>query len=187
MTRADPLPIISRLVPSSEPAAVLVPIHRDPEGELRLVLIRRTERGLHAGQIAFPGGRSEPQDAGALDTALREAREEFGLEPGDVRLLAPLPEVVTRTTGFRIAPFLVRIRPPEIWRPAADEVAEVLEVRIADLARPEARGESLERFRGWPEPRWVPFYRVGAYRLWGATYRILEPLLPRLLAGEWQV
>jgi len=171
--------------PAAVEAAVLVPIHRDAEGDLRVVLIRRADRGAHAGQIAFPGGRREPGDADALATALREAREEIGLEPSDARLIAALPVVTTRTTGFTIAPFLVEIRRPELWHPDPEEVAEVLDVKLVDLERLEAHGESLEHFSGWTEPRLVPFVRVGGHRLWGATHRILMPLIPRLLAGEW--
>jgi hypothetical protein len=102
-----------------------------------------------------------------------------------VRVLAELPVLETRTTGWRIAPFLGAIVRPELWRPAEAEVAEVLEARLTDLARPEAHGESLERFPGWPEPRRIAFYRIGPHRLWGASYRIFHPLLPRLLAGDW--
>jgi 8-oxo-dGTP pyrophosphatase MutT (NUDIX family) len=166
-------------------AAVLVPIHRDADGDLRVVLIRRADRGAHAGQIAFPGGRREPGDADALATALREAHEEIGLEPHDVRVIEALPAVTTRSTGYTIAPFLVEIRRPDRWRPDPAEVAEVLDVKLADLERVEARGESLEQFSGWAEPRRVPFVWIGAHRLWGATHRILIPLIPRLRAGEW--
>lgn len=166
-------------------AAVLVPIYRDAVGELRLVLVRRSEGGLHGGQLAFPGGKREPGDRSAFDTALREAAEETGLDPRRVEVLAELPVLETRTTNFRIAPFLARVIPPERWRPPPAEVAEVIEVRLADLVRPEAHGESVERFPTWPGPRTIEFYRVGPHRLWGVSYRILHPLLPRLAAGEW--
>ena len=166
-------------------AAVLVPIFRDAASELRLVLVLRAEGGLHGGQLAFPGGKREPGDRTALDAALREAAEETGLDPRRVVVLAELPVLETRTTNFRIAPFLARVERPEHWRPAPDEIAEVIEVPVAELIRPEAHGESIERFPTWPEPRAIGFYRVGPHRLWGATYRILQPLLPRLAAGEW--
>jgi 8-oxo-dGTP pyrophosphatase MutT (NUDIX family) len=166
-------------------AAVLVPVHRDARGDLRVVLVRRTEGGVHGGQIAFPGGRRDPGDASDLDTALREAWEEIGLPPGNVEVLAALPTVDTRSTGYRIAPFLGRIVPPAAWAPAAAEVAEVLDIPLVDLARPDARGESLEQFPGWPAPMKIEFWNIGPHRLWGLTYRILSPLLPRLLSGEW--
>jgi 8-oxo-dGTP pyrophosphatase MutT (NUDIX family) len=168
-------------------AAVLVPVFRDRGADLRIVVIRRTERGAHGGQLAFPGGNVEPGDATPFATALREAEEEIGLPPGRVTRLADLPVLETRSTGYRIAPFLARIAHPGTWRPAADEVAEILEPRVADLLHPEARGEAMERWGGDPEPRRIEFIRVGPYRLWGATHRILDPLLARLGAGEWEV
>jgi 8-oxo-dGTP pyrophosphatase MutT (NUDIX family) len=166
-------------------SAVLVPLFRDPAGALRLVLIRRAEGGIHGGQLAFPGGMRESHDASDLETALREAEEEIGLTRDAVRVLDALPVVETRTSGFRIAPFLARIERPEHWRPAPDEVSEVLEIEVAEIAKPEARGSSIETFPTWPGPQRIEFFRVGPYRLWGATFRIVEPLLARLEAGEW--
>jgi len=163
-------------------AAVLVPVFRDDAGDVRVVLIVRTEGGVHGGQVAFPGGRSDPTDATALDTALREAEEEIGLMRDRVHVLDALPVLETRSTGFRVAPFLGRIDPPPAWRPSTDEVAQVIEARVADLAAPEARGEVEMRFAGVPAPQRVRFLRVGEARLWGVSYRILEPILPRLLA-----
>jgi len=169
-------------------AAVLAPVYRDGDGRLRLVFILRTPRGVHGGQIAFPGGRREPGDADLLETALREAEEEVGLDRALVQVLAPLPVVTTATTGFSIAPFLGRLEaPPAAWRPQETEVADVLEVPVDELADPAAHGEELRAFGGWPEPRPMPFYRIGEHKLWGATYRIVAPLLPRLLAAEWPI
>jgi 8-oxo-dGTP pyrophosphatase MutT (NUDIX family) len=169
-------------------AAVLAPVYRGADGKVRLVLIFRGPRGVHGSQIGLPGGRREPEDVDLLATALREADEEIGLPPGDVEVLCPLPVVSTATTGYEIAPFLGRLpNGPPPWRRQESEVDAVLEVPLEDLARPDAHGEDFQQFPGWPEPRRRPFYRVGEHRLWGATYRIVHPLLPRLLAGEWEI
>lgn len=166
-------------------AAVLVPFFRDAEGALRMVLVRRASGGVHGGQLAFPGGGVEPGDASRAAAALREAEEEIGLPPGHAEVLAALPTVDTVVSGFLIHPFLARVRRPAAWRPDPAEVAEVLEPRVDDLLVPGAHGESLERFPQWPDPVRIGFYRVGEHRLWGATYRIVQPLLPRVAAGDW--
>lgn len=168
-------------------AAALVPVYRGDDGEIRLVLVRRREGGIHGGQLAFPGGKRDPEDRSMLDTALREAWEEIGISRDMIEILARLPAMETLTTGFRIFPFLAGITPPSQWHRDEREIAEVIEVRLSDLTRPEAHGEEVKQLPTWPEPRRTLFYRVGAYRLWGATYRILHPLIPRLLAGEWKI
>ena len=170
--------------PERMDAAVLVPVFRDADGRLRLVLVRRADRGLHAGQIAFPGGKRESADGSPLETALREAEEEIGLCRESVEVLAPLAVVETMTTRFRVFPFLARVR-RQPWRVDPRELVEVLEVPVEDLLQPGAQGEETKDFPTWPQPRRVPFLRVGDRQLWGATYRILRPLLPRLVAGEW--
>jgi 8-oxo-dGTP pyrophosphatase MutT (NUDIX family) len=170
-------------------AAVLVPVYRgDGKGSpLKIVLVRRTEGGPHGGQIAFPGGKCAPEDDTKLDTALRETREEIGLEPESVDILEELTAVDTVTTGFLIHPYLGRIRPPAAWRREPREIAEVLEVDVADLVRPEAHGKELRRFPEWPDPLEIPFYRIGPHKLWGATYRILHPLLPALATNDYDL
>ena len=166
-------------------SAVLAPLYRDPQGALRLVFIRRGPHGIHGGQIAFPGGRREPQDADLLATALREAHEEVGLDPASVEILTALPVVETIATGFRVAPFLGRLNgPPPTWRRQETEIEEILEVRLQDLVRPEAHAVEQWQLPGWPRPRPIPFYRIGPYKLWGATYRMLESIREYLANHE---
>jgi 8-oxo-dGTP pyrophosphatase MutT (NUDIX family) len=169
-------------------SAVLAPVYRDAEEKLRLIFIRRSPHGRHGGQIAFPGGRREPEDATLLETALREAHEEIGLDPNRVEVLATLPVIETVATGFRIAPFLGRLAgPPPTWRRQETEIDEVLDVPLDDLLVAEAYGEEDWQLDGWTAPRRIPFFRLGPYKLWGATYRIVELLLPRLTGGEWDI
>jgi 8-oxo-dGTP pyrophosphatase MutT (NUDIX family) len=168
-------------------AAILIPVYRCKNGELHIVMILRNPGGVHGGQVAFPGGKHDVDDETMLDTALREAREELGLivERGDV--LAELPMTQTRTTGYRVFPYLARITVPERWQIAEREIAEILDVTLNDLTRPSAHDKMIERFPTWEKAEQVSFYQVGSHRLWGLSYRILRPLIPRLAAGEWNV
>jgi 8-oxo-dGTP pyrophosphatase MutT (NUDIX family) len=168
-------------------AAVLVPLYRGAADELRLVLVRRNEGRIHGGQLAFPGGKQEAGDRSLLETALREASEEIGIAADAVRVLEQLPVVETMTTAFRITPFLARIVPPDVWVRSEREIAEVLDVPLTEFTKPRARGEENRTFAGLSKPQRVPFYQIGRYKLWGATYRVLHPLIPRLVAGEWPV
>lgn len=168
-------------------SAVLVPVFRAADGGATIVLVRRSDYGVHGGQLAFPGGKREPADASLLATALRETEEEIGLPPAAVEVLAALPPVQTRSSGFHIAPFLARISPPPAWHFDPTELAEVLQVPVRHLADPATAGQALWQLPGWPTPELVDFWRVGPYHLWGATYRIVQALLPRLLAKEWEL
>jgi 8-oxo-dGTP pyrophosphatase MutT (NUDIX family) len=182
---------LSEAVPEQAPrrreAAVIVPVYRDAEGVARLVLIRRSEGGRHGGQLAFPGGTRDRGDRDLLATALREAEEEIGLAAEAIDVLETLTPLDTRTTGFHIQPFLARITRPATWHLAPDEVAEVLEPALADLADPAAHGAEEWQLAGWSRAHRVEFYRVGPHHLWGASYRMLSPVLPRLVAGDWRL
>jgi 8-oxo-dGTP pyrophosphatase MutT (NUDIX family) len=168
-------------------AAILIPVYRSKDGELHIVMILRNPGGVHGGQVAFPGGKRDPDDETMIDTALREAREELGLivEPDDV--LTELPVTQTRTTGYRVFPYLARITVPDRWQVAEREIAEILDVKLNDLTRPGAHDKMIDRFPTWQKAEQVSFYQVGPYRLWGLSYRILHPVIPRLVAGEWDV
>jgi 8-oxo-dGTP pyrophosphatase MutT (NUDIX family) len=168
-------------------AAILIPVYRSVNGELRIVMILRNPGGVHGGQVAFPGGKHDPEDETMLDTALREAREELGLIVNRSDILAELPMTPTRTTGYRVFPYLARITVPERWQLAEREIAEILDVRVNDLIRAGAHDKMIDRFPTWDKAERVSFYRVGAHRLWGLSYRILHPIIPRLVAGEWNV
>jgi 8-oxo-dGTP pyrophosphatase MutT (NUDIX family) len=167
---------------------VLVPLFRDGHGELRLVLVARGALGSHGGQVGLPGGKREPADASFLETALRETEEEIGLGRSEIEVLAELEAMDTRTSGFRVHPFLARIRAPVRWIPAGDEITAVLTPPLSVLADPRLRGEAVLSFPGWPEPRRVERIALDdEHALWGLTLRLLDSVLPRILGEEWPI
>ncbi|WP_246055029.1 NUDIX hydrolase [Paracoccus gahaiensis] len=156
-------------------AGVLAAFH---EGDGRLVLTKRAS-GLrhHPGQIALPGGKVDPGDADAVAAALREAREEVGLDPAQVRILGTLPPHRT-VTGFAVTPVLAVIRGPFTPVPEAGEVQEVFTLPFDHIADPARYRIERRRWRGgWRSYHAAPF---GPYYLWGATARILLGLARRL-------
>ena len=168
-------------------SAVVIPVHRTSDGELHIVMILRNPGGVHGGQIGFPGGKHDPQDETMLDTALRELREELGLSVPRQNVLAELSMEQTRTTGYRVFPYLARIVVPDRWQIAEREIAEIVDVKLSDLTRAGAHDKMIDRFPTWQKAQQVSFYQVGVHRLWGLSYRILHPIIPRLAAGEWDV
>jgi len=152
------------------PAAVLVPIVRRENG-LTVLLTRRTAHlNDHAGQISFPGGRSEPADAGAAETALRETAEEIGLAAARVEVLGELPQYVT-ITGYRVTPVVGLVTPPLDLRPDDFEVAEVFEVPLTFLLDPANHQSNWVRYEGRERRYYAMPYRQ--YYIWGATAGML--------------
>jgi 8-oxo-dGTP pyrophosphatase MutT (NUDIX family) len=166
---------------------VLAPVFRDGDGALRLVLIVRTDRGHHGGQLAFPGGRHDAGDESLLATALREAEEEIGLRPADVEILGGLAPVRSGPTNLHVHGFLGRIPSGLMWDINHDEVVEVLTPAVAELWDPALRRELAFTSARWPDGLLVDGIPVGDRVLWGMTLRLLDDLVPRLLAGDWPV
>jgi hypothetical protein len=76
---------------------------------------------------------------------------------------------------------------PEQWQVDKREVAEIVDVRLNDLVVPGAHDKMIDRFPTWQKAEQVAYYRIGEHRLWGLSYRILHPIIPRLVGGDWNV
>lgn len=164
------------------PAAVLVALFlaSDDLDPHAVFTRRRTDLRRHAGEISFPGGRRDPQDADLADTALREAEEEIGLPRTQVSLIGELPPVSTFVTNYVIHPFVGLIPTGLHWEASPTEVDAVFELPL-DALRAGRRRTRMER-------RGISFetdaYIVDDHLIWGATARILESLLERLQTSD---
>lgn len=168
-------------------AAVLAPVFRDEAGVLRILLLARTDHGIHGGQLGLPGGKPEPGDRDFLATALREAEEEVGLSPALVEVLAALDPLETMQTGWRVHPFLGRVPRDHPWQPQLDEVAGLLTPSVEMLGDPTSRGRMQFTSSYFRTPLEVEGIDIDGHVLWGMTLRLLDDLVPRLLAGEWVI
>jgi 8-oxo-dGTP pyrophosphatase MutT (NUDIX family) len=167
-------------VKGTRDAAVLIPIVALPEPTL--IFTQRTENlPSHRGQISFPGGRIDSGDVSPEAAALREAREEIGLDERSVRLLGSMDDIETFVSGYVVTPVIGWIEDPPALKPNPAEVAAVLEVPIAELTE-EIRSEPgfMHGGRTFPTEAWIWRDNV----IWGVTARILRLFLYRLADAE---
>lgn len=158
-------------------AAVLIGVMDRPDGA-SVLLTRRTDHlKTHSGQVAFPGGRIDPEDDGPVAAALREAEEEVGLAPGNVEVISRMPDY-SSGSGFRIAPVLALLHPPFELRPEPGEVADIFEVPLSFLME---QANHIQDSRIWEGKRryfWtMPF---GDWHIWGVTAGIIRMMQERL-------
>jgi 8-oxo-dGTP pyrophosphatase MutT (NUDIX family) len=174
----DADPVMRRIaeVRPIRPAAVLVPVVDKPEPTV-LLTQRAQHLPDHAGQVSFPGGKIDASDASPCDSALREAREEIGLDSGFVTPLGYLDLYLT-TLGYRIVPVIAHVRPGFSLKLNMAEVDDVFEVPLAFLMDP----ANLQRHsRDWQGMR-RHYYAVnfGERYIWGVTAGILRDLRERI-------
>ena len=175
---------LSRFVPpedgSGRHSAVLM-LFASPDGVAAadvLLLQRAATLRSHAGQVAFPGGATDPVDVSSAPTALREANEEVGLRPETVDVLAELPALFLPPSGYVVTPVLAWWERPHPVRPVNEaEVARVELVRIDELVDP------ANRFRVSHPSGWLgPGFEAGGLFVWGFTAGLLDRLLE---LGGW--
>jgi 8-oxo-dGTP pyrophosphatase MutT (NUDIX family) len=174
---------LSRFLPPTEGgrhSAVLVLFGEGADGPDLLFIERAATLRSHAGQPAFPGGAQDDSDAGPVEAALREAKEEVGLDPAGVEILGTLPDLWLPPSGFVVTPVLGWWRDPhDVGVVDRAEVAAVARVPIAELASP-ANRLCVTHPSGWIGPA----FEVRDLLIWGFTAGLTD----RLLAlGGWDV
>ncbi len=161
---------------SLTPAAVLIAVvtHDRPT----ILFTRRTDTlRRHAGQVAFPGGRIDPEDADAVAAALREAHEEVALQPAAVDVIG-ITDVYATGTGYQITPVIGLVPPNQPLVPAADEVASIFEVPLDFVLDPANHQLRQSEWQGRLRSYYVIAWET--HEIWGATAAMLVNLARRL-------
>jgi 8-oxo-dGTP pyrophosphatase MutT (NUDIX family) len=177
-------PLSSRLEQTGVRAsAVLVPLY-EHDGELWVVLTRRAQHlRAHRGEVSFPGGgRDGSEDL--RTTALRESREETGLDPSSVEIVGELDHLETVTSRSYITPFVGVLPERPALEPNPHEVEKILHVRLADLM-----GADVFREERWglpPLDRPIYFFEIIGDTIWGATAFMLRNFLALVTGTDWR-
>ena len=164
--------------PPARSSAVLILLYQHA-GSVQLPLtVRPTSLRTHSGEIALPGGSYDDTDADLSYTAVRETWEELGVPPDAVTLWGALSPVWIPITNFQITPYVGWAEQRPDFAPAPSEVAEVVEAPLELLLQPDTiRSEYRER-RG--AQMYIPYFAVGAHKVWGATSLVLAELVGKL-------
>jgi len=154
----------------SKPAAVLIAVTNTPDNP-SVVLTRRSQHlSSHSGEVSLPGGKWDPEDGSLRTTALREAHEEIGLEPGLVEVLGALP-VFQTWQGIEVTPFVGVVPEKLVLTPNLDELDAIFQVPLQFFIDDQRlRTDIFERNVGHV---WSPAYEFDGFEIWGFTARLL--------------
>ncbi len=162
--------------PEATACAVLVPMITSPSGDHELVYtLRSDDVPNHKGQVSFPGGKLSADDRDLLETALRETREEIGLDTNGIEILGRLDDVPTYADSFVITPYVASLPTGTVFKPNPHEVSALFTVTIDDLRDPANRRMKMTEWQG--EQHELHSITAGGHVIWGATHRITLDLL----------
>ena len=157
------------------PCAVLVMLYQREKTWHTTLIVRPTTSRIHAGQLAFPGGKKEEEDANLQVTALRETSEEVGVEVHSNQVLGKLSTVYIPPSNTIVTPYVAYLSEPPSFTIQPDEVALVLEPELNELAAPtNVREKKVVMATGEMFP--LPAFQIGEHLVWGGTARMISEL-----------
>lgn len=184
----SPLPIDSRRFNfdfQKEPrkGAVLILIYPDAEQAFFPLIKRPTYTGVHSGQIAFPGGKMEPEDADIAQTAIREAWEEVGVLPENVKILGSISDLFVPASNFLVSPLIAYTEQKPDFIPEIKEVDQIIETPLQQLFNLETRKQKILELGGQLKLD-TPYFDISNEVVWGATAMILGEFIQVLENGR---
>ena len=155
---------------------VLILFYPD-DGKIMLPLMKRPDYdGVHGGQVSFPGGKKEDGDQSLVDTALREANEEVGVDISKVTIIGTLSEFYLSASNFNVLPVVGFVNEKPNFVPEPVEVEQILETELKHLQKTETRKETELLIRDTYKLK-APYFDVQGHVVWGATAMMLSELL----------
>ena len=140
-----------------------------------LLILRKTYKGVHSNQVAFPGGKEEKSDDGLLTTALRETYEEVGVAPKDITVIKEISEIFIPPSNFMVQPYIGLYRNPKPFVKQDAEVELILEVPVSDFLD-DTLVVSKKMTTSYAVDIEVPAFKLNGYIVWGATAMMMNEI-----------
>ena len=157
--------------------SVLILIYTENDEFLTLFIKRTEYKGVHSGQISFPGGRFEPGDLNYEKTALRESQEEIGINTSEVEIIGKLSDLYIPPSNFLVSPFIGFMSSRPLFKMDKKEVAGIIEVPINNLLKKSENKETGYIKTANNVAMKAPFYEIGGEQVWGATAMITSEFI----------
>lgn len=173
----------SKLPENHRKGSVLILLYPNENKAFFPLIKRPIYQGVHSGQIAFPGGKMEEEDADEIETALREAWEEVNILPKQVKLIGRMSDLFIPTSNFLVTPVLGYSEIVPDFIPEEKEVARIIQAAVSTLYEPSFRKQKILEFSNNFRLD-TPYFEVEKEMVWGATAMILSELLQILENGK---
>lgn len=159
---------------SAKLSSVLILLYNNKQNELQTTLIRRSQyEGVHSGQVGFPGGKMENSDTSIIETALREANEEIGIEPSKIEILGRLTDVFIPVSNFIVSPIVGWADDPPIFKIDEREVAGIINLSIKDIHLTDITAHYSIELHNKTKIK-APCFIINEAVIWGATALMLN-------------